>query len=76
MSLQPPDTNRFPLTNFRLRPLTTVKMASSSERSPPPLRPLDPFSASEEPGAGPLDMGDGDSDEGEDIFVNNVRLKL
>ncbi|XP_074521827.1 sorting nexin-1-like [Halichoeres trimaculatus] len=46
-------------------------MASSSDRSPPPLRPLDPFSASEEPGAGPLDMGDGDSDEGEDIFVNN-----
>ncbi|XP_060884330.1 sorting nexin-1-like [Labrus mixtus] len=40
-------------------------MAASSDRSPPP------FPASEEPGAGPLDMADGDSDEGEDIFVNN-----
>ncbi|XP_020493364.2 sorting nexin-1 [Labrus bergylta] len=39
-------------------------MAASSDRSPPP------FPASEEPGAGPLDMADGDSDEGEDIFVN------
>ncbi|KAM7015107.1 sorting nexin-1-like [Tautogolabrus adspersus] len=40
-------------------------MAASSDRSPPP------FPASEEPGSGPLDMADGDSDEGEDIFVNN-----
>uniref|UniRef100_UPI0037E8E071 sorting nexin-1-like n=1 Tax=Semicossyphus pulcher TaxID=241346 RepID=UPI0037E8E071 len=40
-------------------------MAASSDRNPPP------FPTSEEPGAGPLDMADGDSDEGEDIFVSN-----
>ncbi|XP_070689296.1 sorting nexin-1-like [Pempheris klunzingeri] len=41
-------------------------MAASSDRNPPP------FPASEEPGAGLTDMADGDSDEGEDIFVNNT----
>ncbi|KAG8001223.1 Sorting nexin-1 [Nibea albiflora] len=40
-------------------------MAASSDRDPPP------FPAAEEPGAGPPDMADGDSDEGEDIFVCN-----
>ncbi|CAF99905.1 unnamed protein product [Tetraodon nigroviridis] len=40
-------------------------MAASSDRNPPP------FPASEGPGAGPADMAGGDSDEGEDIFVNN-----
>ncbi|KAG7483288.1 sorting nexin-1 [Solea senegalensis] len=40
-------------------------MAASSDRSPPP------FSAAEDPEAGQPDMADGDSDEGEDIFVNN-----
>ncbi|KAM3626251.1 uncharacterized protein V6R79_025608 [Siganus canaliculatus] len=40
-------------------------MAASSDRIPPP------FPATEEPGAGLSDMADGDSDEGEDIFVNN-----
>ncbi|KAJ4946802.1 hypothetical protein JOQ06_008848 [Pogonophryne albipinna] len=41
-------------------------MAASSDRIPPPLLP-----AKEEPGAATPDMADGDSDEGEDIFVNN-----
>uniref|UniRef100_H3CW14 Sorting nexin-2 n=1 Tax=Tetraodon nigroviridis TaxID=99883 RepID=H3CW14_TETNG len=45
--------------------LTTENMAASSDRNPPP------FPASEGPGAGPADMAGGDSDEGEDIFVNN-----
>ncbi|XP_019955137.2 sorting nexin-1 [Paralichthys olivaceus] len=40
-------------------------MAASSDRSPPPLP------AAKEPEAGAADMADGDSDEGEDIFVNN-----
>ncbi|XP_068427648.1 sorting nexin-1-like [Clinocottus analis] len=40
-------------------------MAASSDRIPPP------FPDTEEPGAAPCDMADGDSDEGEDIFVNN-----
>ncbi|XP_075933792.1 sorting nexin-1 isoform X2 [Anarhichas minor] len=40
-------------------------MAASSDRIPPP------FPDTVEPGAGPGDMADGDSDEGEDIFVNN-----
>ncbi|XP_038145777.1 sorting nexin-1-like isoform X2 [Cyprinodon tularosa] len=40
-------------------------MASSSDRNPPP------FPASEEPEPVQCDMADGDSDEGEDIFVNN-----
>ncbi|KAL7406752.1 hypothetical protein ABVT39_025730 [Epinephelus coioides] len=40
-------------------------MAASSDRIPPP------FPATEEPGAGLSDMADGDSDEGEDIFVSN-----
>ncbi|XP_054467866.1 sorting nexin-1-like [Anoplopoma fimbria] len=40
-------------------------MAASSDRIPPP------FPDTEDPGAGPCDMADGDSDEGEDIFVNN-----
>ncbi|XP_029984295.1 sorting nexin-1-like [Sphaeramia orbicularis] len=40
-------------------------MAASSDRNPPP------FPASEEPETGLCDMADGDSDEGEDIFVNN-----
>ncbi|XP_030271223.1 sorting nexin-1 [Sparus aurata] len=40
-------------------------MAASSDRNPPP------FPATEEPGAGLSDMADGDSDEGEDIFVSN-----
>ncbi|XP_068178045.1 sorting nexin-1-like [Antennarius striatus] len=40
-------------------------MAASSDRNPPP------FSATEAPGAGLSDMADEDSDEGEDIFVNN-----
>lgn len=55
---------------FRLRqsPLTTGNMAASSDRIPPP------FPATEEPGAGRSDMADGDSDEGEDIFVSNVCL--
>ena len=47
---------------------TTGSMAASSDRSPPPL------SAAEEPEAGATDMADGDSDEGEDIFVSNVRV--
>ncbi|KAI9532081.1 Sorting nexin-1 [Dissostichus eleginoides] len=45
--------------------LTTRNMAASSDRIPPPLP------ATEEPGAATPDMADGDSDEGEDIFVNN-----
>ncbi|XP_042275686.1 sorting nexin-1-like isoform X1 [Thunnus maccoyii] len=40
-------------------------MAASSDRIPPPL------SAADEPEAGLADMADGDSDEGEDIFVSN-----
>ncbi|KAK5874301.1 hypothetical protein PBY51_019260 [Eleginops maclovinus] len=40
-------------------------MAASSDRFPPPLP------ATEETGAVTPDMADGDSDEGEDIFVNN-----
>lgn len=58
--------------HFRLRhtPLTTRNMAASSDRSPPP------FPAAEEPGAGPCDMADGDSDEGEDIFVSTVGFQL
>lgn len=53
---------------FRLRQsaLTTGNMAASSDRIPPP------FPTTEEPGAGLPDMADGDSDEGEDIFVSNV----
>lgn len=50
--------------------LTTENMAASSDRNPPP------FPAIEEPGAGRTDMADGDSDEGEDIFVNNVSLQF
>lgn len=50
--------------------LTTENMAASSDRNPPP------FPATEEPGAGRTDMADGDSDEGEDIFVNNVSLQF
>lgn len=46
--------------------LTTRNMAASSDRNPPP------FPATEEPGEGLSDMADGDSDEGEDIFVSNV----
>ncbi|XP_076012200.1 sorting nexin-1-like [Genypterus blacodes] len=38
-------------------------MAASSDRNPPPF-------PSEEPETGVCDMADGDSDEGEDIFVN------
>lgn len=45
-------------------------MAASSDRNPPP------FPSAEEPEAGPPDMADGDSDEGEDIFVNNVCVRL
>lgn len=45
-------------------------MAASSDRNPPP------FPSAEEPEAGPPDMADGDSDEGEDIFVNNVCGRL
>lgn len=45
-------------------------MAASSDRNPPP------FPATEEPGAGLSDMADGDSDEGEDIFVSNVSSQL
>lgn len=52
-------------------------MAASSDRVPPPLSPLSgPLSASEEPRPAHTDMEDGDSDEGEDIFVSNVRLPL
>ncbi|XP_077569886.1 sorting nexin-1-like [Stigmatopora nigra] len=40
-------------------------MASSSSRNPPP------FPANDEPGEGFPDLADGDSDEGEDIFVAN-----
>ncbi|XP_061888369.1 sorting nexin-1-like [Entelurus aequoreus] len=40
-------------------------MASSSTRNPPP------FPANDEPAAGLSDLADGDSDEGEDIFVSN-----
>ena len=50
-------------------PLTTPNMAASSDRIPPP------FPSTEEPGAGLSDMADGDSDEGEDIFVSNVCLQ-
>uniref|UniRef100_A0A8C6WPE8 Sorting nexin-2 n=1 Tax=Neogobius melanostomus TaxID=47308 RepID=A0A8C6WPE8_9GOBI len=42
-------------------------MAASSERSPPP------FPASEDTEAAASVPADGDSDEGEDIFVSNVR---
>lgn len=49
------------------RQLTTRNMAASSDRNPPP------FPTADEPEAGAADMADGDSDEGEDIFVNNVR---
>lgn len=45
---------------------TTEAMAASADRSPPP------FSASEEPETGEPDLSDGDSDEGEDIFLGNV----
>nr|XP_061811207.1 sorting nexin-1-like [Nerophis lumbriciformis] len=44
-------------------------MASSSSRNPPP------FPANDEPGEGLPDLADGDSDEGEDIFVSNVSSK-
>ncbi|XP_068613266.1 sorting nexin-1 [Brachionichthys hirsutus] len=40
-------------------------MAASSDRNPPP------FPATEAPGAGLSNFADEDSDEGEDIFVNN-----
>ncbi|MEQ2217763.1 hypothetical protein XENOCAPTIV_021812 [Xenoophorus captivus] len=40
-------------------------MASSSDRNPPP------FSVSEQSEPGLSDMADGDSDDGEDIFVSN-----
>lgn len=40
-------------------------MAASSDRNPPP------FPATEDPGAEVSDIADGDSDEGEDIFVRN-----
>lgn len=62
----------FAVFHFRLRQtvLTTENMAASSDRNPPP------FPATEEPGAGRTDMADGDSDEGEDIFVNNVCLQF
>lgn len=43
-------------------------MSASSDRNPPP------FPAAEEPEPGLSDMADGDSDEGEDIFVSNVRF--
>lgn len=54
---------------FRLRQTLSQHgiMAASSDRNPPP------FPATEEPGAGLSDMAEGDSDEGEDIFVSNVR---
>ncbi|KAJ0001848.1 hypothetical protein NQD34_001644 [Periophthalmus magnuspinnatus] len=42
-------------------------MAASSQRSPPP------FPASEEPETAGCGVADGDSDEGEDIFVNNSK---
>ncbi|XP_044000339.1 sorting nexin-1-like isoform X3 [Gambusia affinis] len=42
-------------------------MASSADRNPPP------FPASEEPEPELSDMADGDSDEGDDIFVSNSR---
>ncbi|XP_008335272.1 sorting nexin-1 isoform X1 [Cynoglossus semilaevis] len=42
-------------------------MAASADRSPPP------FSASEEPETGEPDLSDGDSDEGEDIFLGNSK---
>ncbi|MEQ2246737.1 Sorting nexin-1 [Ilyodon furcidens] len=45
--------------------LTTRAMASSSDRNPPP------FSVSEQSEPGLSDMADGDSDDGEDIFVSN-----
>ncbi|KAM4602889.1 sorting nexin-1 isoform 2-T2 [Polymixia lowei] len=41
-------------------------MAASSDRNPPP------FPATEEQEAALSEMGEGDSDEGEDIFVNNT----
>lgn len=63
-SLQLPSLLPLPPTSA---PLTTGNMAASSDRNPPP------FPATEEPGAGLSDMADGDSDEGEDIFVSNVR---
>lgn len=50
--------------------LTTQNMAASSDRNPPP------FPATEEPEPGMPDMADGDSDEGEDIFVSNVCFQL
>ncbi|KAA8595961.1 hypothetical protein FQN60_011252 [Etheostoma spectabile] len=43
-------------------------MEASSDRIPPP------FPATEEPGARPFDMADGDSDEGEDIFSNPMAV--
>lgn len=62
-------TTFFAPSNFRLRQTLSQHgiMAASSDRNPPP------FPATEEPGAGLSDMADGDSDEGEDIFVSHVR---
>lgn len=62
----------FTVFHFRLRRtvLTTENMAASSDRNPPP------FPSTEEPGAGRTEMADGDSDEGEDIFVHNVYLQF
>lgn len=62
----------FAVFYFRQRQtaLTTENMAASSDRNPPP------FPATEESGAERTDMADGDSDEGEDIFVNNVCLQF
>lgn len=66
------DPRLFPVAHFRLRQrsLTTENMAASSDRNPPP------FPATEEPGAEQTNMADGDIDEGEDIFVNNVCSQL
>lgn len=62
------DRRLFAVSHFRLRQrsLTTDNMEATSDRNPPP------FPATEEPGAGRTNMADGDIDEGEDIFVNNV----
>lgn len=45
-------------------------MAASSDRNPPP------FPAAEETEAGQAAMADGDSDEGEDIFLSKVCSQL
>uniref|UniRef100_A0A3Q2YA82 Sorting nexin-2 n=1 Tax=Hippocampus comes TaxID=109280 RepID=A0A3Q2YA82_HIPCM len=50
--------------------LTARKMASGTSRNPPP------FPTNDETGEGLSNLADGDSDEGEDIFVSNVSSRV